>query len=125
MPLIHEPPPAKPQCDCINWCGDDARIYDGRVRPCAAHQQQREHEAALASAWRLADEKAIDHIELRATRVDLLGEAWWDTAPLLNEHEASGEQRDRSRMAIAYALARNLFERHPQRAEWLRRRARA
>lgn len=31
---IISPPTRKDKCDCINYCGDDKRINDGKVNPC-------------------------------------------------------------------------------------------
>ena len=36
-------------CDCLNWCGDDTRVKEGRVRPC---------ESLLASMREAAELKA-------------------------------------------------------------------
>lgn len=49
-PLPHAAVP--PQCDCLNVCGDDNWLYDGRAEPCdnrkkwLADQEQRRQDIA-------------------------------------------------------------------------------
>lgn len=62
-------------CDCINWCGDDPWLRDGRATPCAALLMRDEKEARL-----------IDR-QINTTRLlDQLGHAG-DTLAALQELE--------------------------------------
>lgn len=51
-------PPAPARCDCLNWCGDDPWLHDGRSKPCdaaLAREAKRAARAAqIASVSRLA-----------------------------------------------------------------------
>lgn len=38
-------PTAPAPCDCLNWCGDDRWLRDGRATPCAARLKYDEKEA--------------------------------------------------------------------------------
>ena len=52
-------------CDCINWCGDDPWLPDGRAIPCerlkkrqaddAAADKRAEERIALCKAWGVTD----------------------------------------------------------------------
>lgn len=35
------------KCDCLNWCGDDPWLQDGRAKPCD-HKIQKEKERQMA-----------------------------------------------------------------------------
>lgn len=35
-------PPTPVQCDCLNFCGDDPWLRDGRARPCDSHLEHLE-----------------------------------------------------------------------------------
>lgn len=48
--------PAKPACDCLNWCGDDPWLNDGRAEPC---QDKKDHD-------RRVREKAIERQRIMA-----------------------------------------------------------
>ncbi|UCV02341.1 hypothetical protein [Dechloromonas denitrificans] len=39
----------KPACDCLNWCGDDPWLRDGRAEPCAeAKKREADRQEILA-----------------------------------------------------------------------------
>lgn len=51
--------PDSRRCDCLNWCGDDPWLVDGRVDPCE-HRQALLAAAALERADRAAIRAAFD-----------------------------------------------------------------
>ena len=34
-------------CDCLNWCGDDSWVRDGRAAPCSKMLEHNEREACV------------------------------------------------------------------------------
>jgi hypothetical protein len=40
----------KPNCDCLNFCGDDPHIDKGLVRPCLTFQQETARKRLYAAA---------------------------------------------------------------------------
>jgi len=45
----------KPNCDCLNFCGDDPHIDKGLVRPCLTFQQETARKRLYAAAPDLLD----------------------------------------------------------------------
>mgnify|MGYP000614990848 CR=1 FL=1 len=68
-------------CDCLNFCGDDPRLADGRVRPCerkvahdawladcaARHQRTQHLRRELALADELAALEEVARLRARLT----------------------------------------------------------
>jgi len=46
------------KCDCLNWCGDDPALHDGRADPCA-DRIRIEQAAAERALWRLCQWKDV------------------------------------------------------------------
>lgn len=38
-----------PPCDCLNWCGDDPWLKDGRAEPCQERKDKERQERAQAA----------------------------------------------------------------------------
>lgn len=53
--------PSRPgrKCDCLNWCGDDPALHDGRADPCD-HRIKIEQAAAERALWRLCHWKDVN-----------------------------------------------------------------
>lgn len=51
----------KPPCDCLNWCGDDPWLNDGRAEPCQ-ERKERERRAAEEKASKAALVVLLDRI---------------------------------------------------------------
>lgn len=49
-PSAHAPEP----CDCLNFCGDDSRLYDGGATPCDWRKRGLDSQANLARVKSLA-----------------------------------------------------------------------
>jgi hypothetical protein len=68
----------------------------------------------------IADRAVVSDIELCATWVAHLPGGWYDTQPMLNEHEHSSPVIDMNAQALDYALMRGLIERHTGQAHLVR-----
>ncbi|OJW77987.1 hypothetical protein [Thiobacillus sp. 65-1402] len=42
------------KCDCLNWCGDDSRVADGKVRACAHWKAERARAHELVRVQQIA-----------------------------------------------------------------------
>lgn len=53
--------PSRPdrKCDCLNWCGDDPGLHDGRADPCEDRIKSQQ-EAAERALWRLCRWKDVN-----------------------------------------------------------------
>lgn len=67
-------------------------------------------QARLAHA--IADDAVICDIESEGAKVIRQGVTWWDTRPMLSEHEHCAEVIDMAQRALAYARLRGLIEHH-------------
>jgi hypothetical protein len=68
----------------------------------------------LASqAFRIANRAIVADVQTECTRVTIDGLTWWDTLPMLSEHEHSNEVLDMVTEALSFGLASGLLVRHP------------
>lgn len=68
----------------------------------------------IQRAARLADRYAVSDIEMHGARVLLDGRPWYDTRPMLDEHEHDSISIDMARDCIDHAVHRALAVRHPE-----------
>jgi hypothetical protein len=88
------------------------------VHPEPAHQLGSiEH---IVLAMRIAAEESRAHIESNAVVVDLAGQRWYDTRPMLDEREQPLECLDINAVRIAYALDAHIAIPHPEQPHLLR-----
>ncbi len=68
----------------------------------------------INSALRLANRAVVSDIETYSAPVQLEGQRWYDTRPMLDPREHSPEALDMAVEALAYAEFSGLVQRHPQ-----------
>lgn len=94
------------------------QLLDGCSAEAVRAREQAEaaiHRAFIDTAFNLADQYVISDIEVNAIEQhDADGIAWWDVAAMVNPHEHAPESIDMASQALAFALARRLFEPHAQ-----------
>jgi len=59
----------KPSCDCLNTCGDDPRLQDGRVKPCP-HMALRLARPKVLGVSRVSDNRRAVLVVLSAEPTD-------------------------------------------------------
>lgn len=73
------------------------------------------HAAFVDTAFILADQSVISDVESLATpQRDADGTTWYDVAVMLDPNEHCSQSIDMASQALAFALARRLFEPHSQ-----------
>jgi hypothetical protein len=77
------------KCDCLNFCGDDPRIRDGRAEPC--------------EGWKKQEAELKEHRRLKALIIDLPA----DTIERLKKHRPN--KKDHLLAADALSAAKTLF----------------
>lgn len=72
--------PKLPPCDCLNWCGDDPWLQDGRAEPCQ-DRKDRERREAEGKVERAHIVAVLDHLADSAVKhgtVSVTGEVMTD-----------------------------------------------
>lgn len=41
------------KCDCLNYCGDDPWLNDGRAEPCKSRKSREDRKADIENNWKL------------------------------------------------------------------------
>lgn len=115
--------PTPVPCDCLNYCGDDAWLLDGRATPC---QHAIERDRKLAEARECAElQKQIAYSTARSDiECELLCVAhepvssggyisWFDTTP--GPHLTLAADGEHITQALRYLTLSKLLEAHPTR----------
>lgn len=64
-----------PKCDCLNWCGDDSRVPNGKAKPCQCWlREQAEKEERWSMKADAARYRWLRHNSRYTIRRDLFGE---------------------------------------------------
>jgi hypothetical protein len=98
----------KAPCDCLNICGDDPWLKDGRSQQCEAAKQRAMNEASFA-AKRAAEQNffnaAIEFAKAHAVCDDIDGRDEGDEGPIItmDEHEAADRRYNKAKAALVVA----------------------
>lgn len=110
---------ALPPCDCLNYCGDDPRLQEGRVQPCASSAALAAKRARSLERERLglelAKRFALEVVRTAGEQVLLNGHIHFKTQ-LPKSHRDAADLTQAAR----YLLLSDLAIPHPTRANLLR-----
>jgi len=117
--------PTRPPCDCLNYCGDDGRVFNGQAQPCAASvalQTKREEASELnALAMQLAKESALESVRLVAHKVVSNGIVYFDITGAAGAREgAANKWASTVKAAARFLVLAKHAEPHPTKPHMLR-----
>lgn len=108
-----------PPCDCLNYCGDDPRLQEGRVQACAASVALAAKRARNLERERLgvdlAKRFALEVVRTAGEQVLLNGHIHFKTVLPKSHRDATDLAQ-----AARYLLLADLATPHPTRANLLR-----